>query len=297
MKRGRLPLTALRSFEVAGRLMSFSQAADELHVSQAAVSRQIRELEQSIGHRLFLRLHRRVDLTPEGRSLLAVLTRAFDEVDNCLTDIARGATASELRISVEPSFASCWLMPKIGAFQAANPQVDLSIDTDHRLVEFRTGEAELAVRYGATATSWPRTESLRLWTSNAVVVAAPSLLAGRPAIRNSADLAAFTLLHEENRLLWGQWFAAQGETIPAPARGPILTDGGLVLQAVLAGQGVALLDRLFVVEQIAAGRLVQLFDSPFAVGAYFLVTRRFDRLAPPAQRFMAWIKERAEADV
>ena len=159
MKRGRLPLTALRSFEAAGRHLSFSKAAEELFVSQAAISRQIRELEVFLGRPLFERLHRRVALTDAGQNLLTQLTTSFDDIDRRLSAIADSPVDNVVKVSAEPSFAACWLVPRLFAFRQQRPDIDIAIDVDPRLVEFRTHEAELALRFSAKDKSWPRTET------------------------------------------------------------------------------------------------------------------------------------------
>lgn len=291
MKRGRLPLTALRSFEVAGRLESFTLAAEELFISQAAVSRQIRELEQILGELLFERRHRSVVLTGSGRKLLAILTPSFDRIDECLEDIRGASVSSDLKISVEPSFAACWLVLRLPEFRRLHPDVEVSLDADPRTIEFRNGKAQIAIRHSATVTAWPRTESRHLIDVRAVPVIASDLLERGPPISSPHDIFAYGLLHEEARDGWSRWFEAAGVAMPQTARGPVYADDGLVLQAVLRGQGVALLDEAFAEEEIRAGRLRQLFDLTVPNGAYWLVTRSFNRLAPPAADFARWVTE------
>ena len=294
MKRGRLPLTALRSFEVAGRLESFTLAAQELFISQAAVSRQIRELEALLGEVLFERRHRSVHLTASGAKLLAILTHSFDRIDECLEEIrSRPATASVM-ISAEPSFAACWLVPRLPEFREQYPDIDVTIDADARLTEFRSGQAEIAIRHSVSVTAWPRTESEHLADVRMIPVAAPALLKAGPAIDRPEDMPRHTLLHEENRDVWVRWFEAAGITIPATARGPVYADGGLVMQAVLRGQGIALMDEIFAEEEIRAGRLLRLFDVAVPHGAYWLVARSFERLASPASLFVRWIRSRVK---
>ncbi|MBB3660918.1 LysR family glycine cleavage system transcriptional activator [Rhizobium sp. BK650] len=291
MKRGRLPLTALRSFEVAGRLESFTLAAEELFISQAAVSRQIRELEQMLDGPLFERRHRSVVLTASGRKLLAVLTSSFDRIDDCLADIWGASASADLKISVEPSFAACWLVPRLPEFCKLHAGVEVSLDADPRTIEFRTGQAQIAIRHSATVAAWPRTESRHLMDVRMVPVIASYLLKGGPPISSPHDIFAYGLLHEENRDAWSRWFEAAGIAMPEAARGPVYADDGLVLQAALRGQGVALLDEVFAEEEIRAGRLRQLFDLTVANGAYWLVARNFDRLPPPAADFARWVTE------
>src|SRR5262245_56524885 len=136
MKRSRLPLTALRSFEVAGRHLNFGRAAEELFVSQAAISRQIRELEAFLGELLFKRVHRGVELTPAGEALMRQLTVSFDGIDRQLTQI-REKTRSSLRVSVEPSFAGEFLIQRLHAFQIAHPNIEILLAADSSLTEFR----------------------------------------------------------------------------------------------------------------------------------------------------------------
>ncbi|WP_077960552.1 LysR substrate-binding domain-containing protein [Ensifer adhaerens] len=290
MKRGRLPLTALRSFEAAGRLESFTLAASELFVSQAAISRQVRELEELIGRPLFERLHRGVRLTADGEALLGTLTAAFDMVGESLDALSGRRFSQTLKVSAEPSFAGCWLVPHLQEFQEAHPEIDLVIDADPRLSEFRSGEADIAIRHSLTAERWPRVEARPLARVEMIPVIAPALArAGRPLDRPE-DLLQHALLHEDNRALWEQWFAAAGAAPVKLERGAIFADGAMVLQATLRGNGVGLLDRDHALDDLAAGRLIRPFDVSVPYGAFFLVARRFETLSDAAQAFVAWIE-------
>lgn len=290
MKRGRLPLTALRSFEAAGRLESFTLAAGELFVSQAAISRQIRELEDLVGRPLFERRHRSVSLTAEGRSLLSVLTSAFDMVGDSLEALSGRKLAQTLKVSAEPSFAGSWLVPHLAEFQGEHPEIDLVIDTDPRLVEFRSGEADIAIRHSLNVSSWPRVEVRRLAQVEMIPVIAPELArSGRPILM-PVDLMQHALLHEDNREAWQQWFAAAAAGPVSIERGAIFNDGAMVLQATLRGNGVGLIDRDHVRDELAAGRLLQPFEISVPYGAFYLVARRFDALSEAAQAFAAWVE-------
>jgi LysR family glycine cleavage system transcriptional activator len=286
MKRGRLPLTALRSFEVAGRRQSFTLAAEELCISQAAISRQVRELESRLGQSLFERQHRRVSLTPAGEALLGVLTKAFDDIAASLDGLGKNERLSTLTVSVEPSFASAWLVRHLSAFQKEQPDIDIIFDSDSRLIEFRTDQAVIAVRHSVSRTKWPRVESRRLVSSRMIPVVAPHLMP-EPAFSPS-DLLQFPLLHEESRDLWQSWFAAADLQMPV-RKGNVYADGGLVLQAALQGEGIALIDAFFVRRDLKAGRLIQPFELSVPHGAYWLVSREFAKLPKAAIAFVDWL--------
>jgi LysR family transcriptional regulator, glycine cleavage system transcriptional activator len=257
MKRGRLPLTALRSFEAAGRLSSFTAASEELFVSQAAISRQIRQLETMLGKPLFERHHRSVTLTQTGQSLLDVLTSSFDMIGGVMDGIASTPARRHVKVSCEPAFASNWLGPHLPDFHHRHPDIDVLVESDMRIIEFRANEAELAVRFGRSDESWPRTQAHRLTGVEMSPVLSPNLLHKGPPIRTPEDLLNFPLLHEDDRALWGAWFAA---------------------------------------DDIAAGRLVRPFDLAIAYGAYHLVARNFSRLSPAAAIFAAWIEAQMRRD-
>lgn len=289
MKRGRLPLTALRSFEVAGRLLSFTRAAEELFVSQAAISRQIRELEAALGHPLFERHHRAVVLTPDGEELLRVLTESFDRIDDALSSITARAAEASVTLSCEPTFAALWLVPNLIEFRALHPEIEVRIESDPRVIEFRANEAMLAIRHSRSAGEWPRTEA-RLLTETAMVpVLAPSLLSAGAPLVAAEDIQQFELLHEENRRPWTEWFRLAGVPGDMSDRGPVIADGALVLQSALRGHGVGLAEPRFIQEDLAAGRLVQPFETRMPYGAYYLVARSFRNLPRPAAALADWI--------
>jgi LysR family glycine cleavage system transcriptional activator len=289
MKRGRLPLTALRSFEVAGRLQSFTRAAEELFISQAAISRQIRDLERMLGQSLFERGHRSVRLTPAGEDLLSVLTPSFDAIADRLDELKGRSVAPMVSISSEPSFATCWLVPHLGDFRHEHPGIDVNVDVDARLVEFRAQEVSLAIRHSRTAQAWPRTESRHLADVRLSPFMAPLLVEQFGAPLQPKDLLRHVLLHEERRETWREWLEAGGVALNGLEAGPIYADEGLTLQAALRGQGIALLDERFAQEDVDAGRLVRPFDVTISYGAYWVVTRRFDALPPQAALFANWL--------
>lgn len=291
MKRGRLPLTALRSFEVAGRHLSFSRAAEELFVTQAAISRQIRELEQFLGQALFTRHHRRVELTDAGQSLLRQLIKSFDEIDRRLVDLTARPAQKVVSVSVEPSLAAAWLLPRLNRFRELRPDIDVALEADPRIIDFRTGQAELALRFSAQNTSWPRCEAEKLAPVIDLPVVSPALLNAGPALSCPADLQGYTLLHEENRRGWARWFEAAGAMdANLPDRGPLLADAALSKQAAILGHGVALGDLLLVRDDLASGALVKPFDTNVVCGAYWLVAKDLGNLSEPARALAEWLR-------
>ena len=292
MKRGRLPLTALRSFEAAGRHLSFSRAADELFVSQAAISRQIRDLERLLGTSLFSRLHRKVELTEAGDRLLAQVTTSFNDLDRALGEFAAPAAGDVVRLSVDPAVASCWLVSRLDRFHRQHPDIELMIEVDERIVDFSRREANLGLRFSRRATSWPQTEAERLATAVETPMISPALLASGPSLVVPDDVRAHTLLHEENRQCWEDWFRAAGaveQSLPA-RRGPLLADPMLTRQAALLGHGVALGDLLLMHDTLATGALVTPFAAGVTVGTYWIAAHRMRDLSPAAHAVAAWIR-------
>ena len=222
-----------------------------------------------------------------------------DHARATLTDpsgmVSAGA-ACEVRISCEPTFAALWLVPNLERVRAAHGQVSVVIESDPRLIEFRASRVDLAIRFSAQATSWPRSQARRLVDTSMVAVVSPVLAEGPVPIRQPADLLAHTLIHDENRDIWVRWLAAAGVAAPDDDRGPVYADGSLVLQAVLRGHGVGLIDSIFAPDEISDGRIVVPFDVDFPCGAYFLVARDFARLTPAANLFANWISAAFSAE-
>jgi LysR family glycine cleavage system transcriptional activator len=198
---------------------------------------------------------------------------------------------SVVRVSVEPSLASVWLVPRGDRVRQVRPDIDVSLVVDPRPIEFRSDQPELALRFSAHATSWPRSEAERLASTVDSPVLSPALLASGPPLERPVDLRHYTLLHEENRQGWARWFQAAGvPTDAVPARGPMLADVSLSKQAALLGHGVALGDLLQVGEELASGTLIKPFDIDVASGAYWLVARSLAYLPEPARAFADWIR-------
>lgn len=287
MRRGRLPLTALRAFEAAGRVESISLAAAELCVSQAAVSRQIRELEAQVGVALFQRIHRGVRLTCAGQRLLDALTRAFDQIDDVLGEI-RKSEVETISVSADPSFAVCWLAPRLSAFREIAPNADVILNAEPRIVDFGNDGTSVAIRYARVRSSWPRTEVRKLCDTRLSAYLSPAL-AESAAIIAPSSLLALPRLHEDSRDDWRDWFSAAGVVPPENERGTVFNDSAVMLQAAVTGQGVALVDELFAATALARGELCRPFDISIPGGSYWLVARSFDGLSQSADKFADWL--------
>ncbi|MDB5358712.1 MAG: gcvA 10 [Rhodospirillales bacterium] len=292
----RLPsLTALKAFEAAARHQSFTRAADELFVTQAAVSRQIRELEEALGRPLFHRLHRRVELTEAGATLAAATAHAFEGIEAAVLRIGGGMPESLLQISVEPPFAMQWLLPRLGRFNQRHPEIDVMLDPDFAIVDLTGSGAELAIRYSDDQTSWPGTESHPLAEIWGAPVLAPGLLSRGPPLEGPGDLVHYTLLHEEDREYWARWFREAGLPDLAVRRGPVFTDATLAIEAAVLGQGVVLGDPILTGDDVAAGRLAQPLPQTSCFGAYWLVTPEGGPQSPGAIAFARWLLDEMAA--
>jgi LysR family glycine cleavage system transcriptional activator len=280
------PLHALRAFEAAARLESFSRAADELHVTHGAVSHQIRALEEFLGAPLFSRNGRRVVLTGDGRLFADRVRAALRDIGDAADSLRRPGRANRLTVSLLPSFAARWLMPRIGRFMAAHPEITVNVHTSAALVDFERDEIDIAIRFGMG--DWPRVEAEKFMDDEYFPVASPRFHRGRLPAR-PADLSQYALITSDDEP-WTPWFKAAGLKLAEP-QGPIFTDSGMVVQAAIDGRGIALVRRSIAEGGLAAGTLVRLFDVAIkASGSYYLVRPRG---AAPQKvlAFRAWMLE------
>lgn len=288
---GRLPsLHTLRVFETAARRLSFTRAAMELHLTQAAVSRQIRQLEEALDQPLFVRLHRRVELTSAGERLAADLSLSFTQIARSVAQV-RGETRERLRLSVEPAFAARWLLPRLPRFVAGEPQIDIEVDSTEIMRELGS-ETDLAIRYIEGSRQRPQRSAVMLADISMFPVLAPALLRPGLELRAPLDLLQYPLLHEDEDRSWQAWFRAAGLDGIAIPRRMRFNDVALVLQAAVNGHGIALGDPLLAGDDLKAGRLVKPFEVSTRCGAYWLLGVSRSR----AQRvFRSWLQEQLEA--
>jgi LysR family glycine cleavage system transcriptional activator len=284
------PLAALRAFEAAARLESVTKAAEELCVTQTAVSHQVRVLEETLSVQLFIRRPRRLELTAEGRAWANMLGDVFARLyagNRALrTPLAR--LRPNVSVSVLPSFAARWLVPRLGRFLLAHPEVDVRLSPSAELVDLNTSEVDVGIRYGQG--KYPALKVQKLCSDAWVVVAAPQLR-GRARLKTPADLARFTLLHDDNQG-WKSWLLARDLKHIDSERGPLLTDSSMLVEAAIAGQGVGLVRLSLAAEELEKGRLVTLFPriAPLPTGMSYYLVRRIGPQRPEVSAFCAWVE-------
>lgn len=284
------PLPALRAFHHAARTASFRQAAEEIGVTPSAVSHQIRGLEAASGVRLFRRVGRAVELTEEGAAIWSKVRRAFEILDDASNDLRQQAEDRTLRVSALPFFTNVCLIPRLGAFQAAHPGIDLVVETANRLADFDRDPIDIGIRNLRTP---PRDlTSMKLVDLTPVPICTPGLLRGKQALRVPADLAGHTLIRVSARPdSWPRWLAAAGVPDLKPANELWFDTVPDALRAAANGLGVALGMAPLVWASDVAGELAAPFgvtlDSEYG---YYLVHRRDDDAKPKIKAFKTWIE-------
>jgi LysR family transcriptional regulator, glycine cleavage system transcriptional activator len=281
----RLPsLNAMKAFEAAARHESFSNAAAELFVTHAAISRHVKELEDYLGTELFTRTGRGVILTDAGRQFGSTLTPLFDQLADAAREAAAVGQARTLKLTVEPSTASRWLVPRLGAFNECHPDIDLSIDPSTRIVDFYVDDFDLGIRFGRG--EWDDVEMQKLSDSLVFPVCAPKLFTEG---MKPADLANHDLLHEGRKQWWADWLAAAGVSEAMDWRGTVFANH-LAIEAAESGQGFALGDQILCTDSIVEGWL----KRPFVIdmkdhGSYWIVRKKGSKEQAPAKAFREWL--------
>jgi len=250
------PMQALRAFEAAARTQSLTRAAQSLSLTHGAISHQIKSLEGDLGVRLIERAGRGIRLTDEGERFARRIRTAFAELTTAVTELTARANPRQLRVTVSPSFAARWLLPRIGRFVAAHPDVDLDVRANMANVDFANDDADVGIRYGFG--DWPGLGIELLLEDKFFPVCSPRIAKGRLPAR-PADLANYTLLRSEDEF-WKPWFEAAGLDWPEPERGPIFNDSAHLMQAAAEGQGIALARTTLLGNDERNGVLVRLFD-------------------------------------
>jgi DNA-binding transcriptional LysR family regulator len=291
MARPLPPLNGLRAFEAAARHLSFTRAAEELNVTQAAVSHQIKGLEERLGIRLFRRLNRALMLTDEAQRLYPATRDAFDRLAEAVARLKARDTVGPLTVSVLPSLAAKWLVPRLSRFQERYPDIDLRITALERLVDLvRRDDVDIAIRFGSG--KWPGVCADLVLEDQLTPVCSPSLL---HRLAEPADLAHVTLLHESMEPManfpdWATWLRTAGVSGVDVSRGLRFSHTHILLQAAIDGRDVALGQMALAADDLAAGRLVAPFALRLPVGyAYYLVYLPGSADRPKIKAFREWV--------
>jgi LysR family transcriptional regulator, glycine cleavage system transcriptional activator len=292
LKRKMPALNALRAFEVAGHTGSFTRAAEMLHVTQSAVSRQVRQLERQLGEPLLLRRHHHLELSPTGRLLLQALKMSFDRIELTVRSIQEKAHLQRLRINAPPTFTSRWLMPRLQSLRAAAPELEITLTTALRDDLVESGSLDCAIRFGDG--EWDGLNNQLLMHERHIAVCSPALLEGRD--ESSTDLSAFTLLHvlassDQRYLTWQHWLKAAGIDDVELSGGYEFDLLDHAIRAAVDGLGVTMADRHMIARELRQGTLVPLRDIEVdGHQSYWLVTRVEQADAPQVALFRGWLE-------
>lgn len=289
--RHRLPLTSLRSFEAAARLLSFKGAAEELRVTPTSVSNQIRQLEKDWGCLLFVRKTRQVILTDAGRSLARVTSRAFDDI-RTEVEAHIASYRKTVTLAVGPIFGSRWLIPRLSKFYRLNPTIELVLHHSPRITSAEQLATTIAVDWGTG--DWSGLEVTRLLATVYIPVLSPKLLKEQGGLDKPADLARYPVIHQQDRGDWQAWLKLMGESDLKFAQETIMVDSNIATQAAIDGHGVALGVFPFIRSEVDAGRLLCPFDVELKPErSYHMLIRPGARAVPEVDAVCAWLQAEA----
>ena len=289
------PLNALRAFEASARHLSFTRAADELFVTQAAISHQIKSLEEHLGIKLFMRKNRALLLTEEGQSYFLdikdIFTSILEATEKLLSRGAKGA----ITLSLPPSFAIHWLVPRLSAFNQLHPDIDVRIKAVDQSDGLLTEDVDVAIYYGRG--QWPKVKADKLHTEYLIPVCSPLIFNGTKPLDTPEDLVHHTLLHDSSRRDWKRWFRQLDIKSVNVNHGPIFSHSSMILQAAIHGQGIALAHNIIAKQDIDAGRLICPFSEVLVnKSAFYVVCRENQADVGKIAAFRQWILETVESE-
>lgn len=287
-------LSLLSAFEAAARLGSFTRAAGELGLTQGAISRQVRALEEQLGTPLFLRTRQRVELTPQGAAYAEEIRQGLHRIGTASLGLAANPDGGRLGLAILPAFGTRWLAPRLPRFLADNPGITLSLSTRFERFDFAAHGLDAAIHFGHD--DWPGTRAAFLMEEIVVPCAGPGLAASL-SMKTPADVLGAPLLALVSRpRAWARWLEAQGVAADPP-RAAVFDEFATMAQAAAHGMGLALLPRDLVAGELASGALVPVFDLPVAShGAYWLVWPEARENYPPLARFRNWLIRERDRD-
>lgn len=297
MTRALPPLNSIRAFEATARHLSFSKAAEELNVTPAALSHQIRGLEERLGRQLFHRRARAIELTEAARLIYPGIHAAFETIAGALQRLDGARLDNILVVSATPGFTVKWLVPRLQRFLEAHPEIDARISSSLQLATFGPDGVDVAIRYVTTASPGPELHAEKLIADSVLPLCSPRLRDGPIPLRAPEDLARHTLIHVEapppfpSPPRWGDWFAAVGLTTVDATRGLRFNASEHGLDAAVEGAGVVLGYKTIALNDLQAGRLVVPFGPELPVGGrgYHVVCRKGDEVKPKIRIFRDWV--------
>jgi LysR family glycine cleavage system transcriptional activator len=290
------PLNALRAFEAAARSENFTRAAEELGVTQAAVSQQVKALETTLGIKLFNRERQRLVITNAGREYLAVIRDALDRIAVGTQRVVQRQNSGNLTVSTSPDFAAKWLVYRLGRFAEAHPDIELRVSATMHHVDFAREEVDLAVRHGDGA--WTGLDVVRLCSERLFPVCSPKLVSGRHRMVKPSDVLKFPILHLQDSKAWSRWLDAAGITDAEVSHGPVLNRASMLIDAAVDGQGVALARTTLAAWDLINGRLVRPFRISLRVpNTYWVVCPKATSALPKIATFRAWLLAEAADDL
>ena len=288
-------ISSLRALEALDRLGSASAAADELTLTQSAVSRQLQTLEAQLGVRLIQRDRKRLTLTPAAHEYVAEIRQSLNQIAQASLRLHVTPVGGTLHLAILPTFGMRWLVPRLPDFARLHPDITINMSTRLRPFNFASEPFDAAIHFGEP--DWPGTERLLLKVERVVPVCAPALLpSGAP--KDAAELLKLPLLHIQTRpRAWQDWFAQQGVTVPSPLPGTVHDQFTTINQAAVHGLGVALLPSYLIEQDLATGRLITAFTGAVeTVGAYYLVWPSTKSDDPSLREFRHWVASQAQSD-
>ncbi len=293
MRRRLPPLNSIKCFEATGRVLSFTRAAEELNVTQAAVSHQIKVIEDYLGIPLFIRQPRKLVLTEQGKVLLPEVIEAFDKISSAVGALRKQQFNNTVSVRLAPSFAAKWLSPKLKLFWLQYPDIDLRLFHAHPSVEFEREDIDIAVTYGRG--DWQGVVAEQLLSLDFFPVCSPTFMGNDKPLTEIDNLRYYTLLHDANYQCWNDWLKLAGKETINANKGTVIDDTNVLIQAAVDGQGVALGSMTFVEDLLESGRLVRPFDITLNNDfAYYVVCPAAHLNNPAVKAFKDWLLGLAE---
>jgi len=288
-------MAALQCFEAVARHLSFTRAAEELHLTQSAVSKQVAQLEEMLQHLLFRRIRRRLQLTPAGSLYLAEVSKILTQVEMSTHYIlSYGGETEVLKVATQPTFGARWLIPHLKGFGKANPNIHLDIRNELEPFDLLQARADIVFFFGQG--TWPGAECISLFGEEVVPVCAPDILPQAP-LENALALTDLVLLQCASRPeAWHEWFLAQGQETEHSYHGPRFETFYMCIRAAQSGCGVALVPRFLVEDELAEGKLIIPWDYPMrSSGSHFMAYAEHAAEVPKIRSFVKWIEGQVRA--